>query len=84
VLSKALKAPLEQAIKNYNITPEEYEKIVTEDIVDASMVLKRAVRNAIGIASTILTAPSLVYIPKKTPEEIAYEVAVKQSSPFGR
>lgn len=82
ILKEVLKAPLLQSANNYGMTPEEYIAQLSENIVDASMVVKRAVRNAIGIASTVMTAPSLVYIPKKTPEEIAYEVATKQNNPF--
>lgn len=51
-------------------------------IIDSAMTLKFAVRNAIGIASTILTASGLVYIPAKTPEEIAYEVAMSKNYAF--
>lgn len=38
-------------------------------IVDASKVLKTAVRNAIGIASTILTANGFVYLPPRNVEK---------------
>lgn len=84
ILSKALQAPLEQAMTNYGLGHIEYQHLITEDIVDASMVIKRAVRNAIGIASTILTAPSLVYIPELTPTEMSYQMAMKQSNPFNQ
>lgn len=84
ILSKALQAPLEQAMANYGLGEEDYTKLITEDIVDASAVIKRAVRNAVGIASTILTAPSLVYIPELTPTEMSYQIAMKQSNPFGQ
>lgn len=84
ILCKALQAPLLQAKTNYGISHEDYIKLLTENIVDASMVIKRAVRNAVGIASTILTAPALVHLPIKTPEEVAYEVAMKQNNPFNQ
>jgi len=38
------------------------------NIVDASAILKTAIRNAIGIASTILTASSIVYLPEEKVE----------------
>lgn len=82
ILCKALLAPLEQAKDNYGISDMDYNYLITEDIVDASMVVKRAVRNAIGIASTILTSDSLVYIPELTPEEMSYQIAMRQSNPF--
>jgi len=73
-----------QAMSNYGANTEEYDIIVTDDIVDASETIKKAVRNAIGIASTVITAPSIIYIPKKTPEEIAHEVALHSTNPFGQ
>lgn len=84
MLAKALKAPLEQAMTNYGIDFDSYKELITDEIVDASMVIKRAVRNAIGIASTILTSDSIIYIPELTPEEMAYQIAMKQSNPFNQ
>lgn len=84
ILIEALQAPLRQAMANYELDWESYKTLITDDIVDSAMVIKRAVRNAIGIASTILTAPALVYIPDLTPEEMAYNIAVKQSNPFNQ
>lgn len=77
ILDKALEAPYNQNIANGC-------KEIPESIVDASMVIKRAVRNAVGIASTILTSDSIVYIPDLTPEEMAYNTAMKQSNPFNQ
>lgn len=68
VLLFALKAPRQQIITNSN-TEE-----VKENITDASMVVKMAVKNAVGLASTILTSSALVYIPN--------EQKVKQNDPF--
>ncbi len=84
ILCKALQAPLTQAMTNYGMEVAPYINMITDDIVDASMVIKRAVRNAVGIASTILTASSIVYIPEKTAEEMAYEIAVRQANPFNQ
>ncbi len=82
ILRMALVAPAEQSIANYGIERDEYLKLITEDIVDAAETIKKAVRNAIGIASTVLTASSIIYLPKKTPEEIELETANR--NPFGQ
>lgn len=84
ILAKALVAPADQARENFGVTIDEYMKLITDDIVDASAVIKRAVRNAVGIASTILTSDSLVYIPELTPQEMSYQIAMKQSNPFNQ
>ncbi len=84
ILAEALQAPLTQAMLNYGMEEIPYMDLITDDIVDASETVKKAVRNAISIASTFITAPSIVYIPKKTPEEMAYEIAVRQNNPFGQ
>ena len=55
---------------------------VSENIVDASMVIKKAVRHAIGIASTILTASSLVYIPEPTAVELKVMELNKNQNAF--
>lgn len=66
IMKKVLLAPAEQIKEN---TGEiDYDLV---GIVDASMVVKMAIRNSIGIASTILTAPALIFIPEPTPLEIA-------------
>lgn len=75
ILKQALKAPLAQNMAN-GCT------LIPENIVDASKVVKNAVRNAVGIASTVLTASSYVYIPELTQEEMAYKVATQQNNAF--
>ena len=77
ILSMALEAPYNQNIANGC-------EMIPESVVDASMVIKRAVRNAVGIASTILTSDSIVFIPDLTPEEMAYNVAMNKSNPFNQ
>ena len=47
----------------YNINIENGVKEIPENITDASMVVKMAVRHAIGIASPIITASALTYLP---------------------
>lgn len=44
-----------------------------EGIIDACAVVKNAVRNAISLASTVLTGRILIKIPDKTAEQIAHE-----------
>lgn len=83
ILCEALRGPYRQAVANYGISDEEYEKLITEDIVDASKVVKLAVKNAIGLISMLITAPSIVDFPKKTPEEIQLEIAQARNNPFG-
>lgn len=56
ILKEVLQTP-------YNINIENGVKEIPDNIVDASMVVKASVRHAIGIASTILTASSLIYLP---------------------
>lgn len=68
VMLFALKAPRQQIISNSGT-----EK-VESNITDASMVIKMAVRNAVGIASTILTASVLIYLPE--------EPIIKQQNAF--
>ena len=64
VMAKALRAPHIQILENGTTMP------LPDTIVDSAAVLKAAIRNAIGIASTILTASALVYIPELTEKEI--------------
>lgn len=75
VLSKALLAPLAQNNANGCL-------IIPDNIVDAAQVVKTAVRNAIGIASTILTANGYVFIPEKSAQEMQYELAMNQHHAF--
>lgn len=42
-----------------------------EGIVDASSIILGSVKNALGIASTILTASSVILLPAKSAEELA-------------
>lgn len=63
ILKKALAYPRQIQIQN---AKTEY---VGEDVVDASQTQKFAVRHAIGIASTILTASSLIYLPEEPKKE---------------
>jgi len=71
IVHHAMSAPYLQICKNANVNP-----VVNNfgpDVIDSAKVVKNAVRNAIGLASTILTAPIDIALPIKTPEQIAYE-----------
>lgn len=73
ILKVALKNPRQQQI--LNAKTEE----VKENVVDSSQTLKYAVRNAIGIVSTILTASAYTFIPEPTDLEIKM---MKQQNAF--
>lgn len=76
ILRTALEYP--RSVQVQNSGTEE----VGENVVDSSQTQKFAIRHAIGIASTILTASSLIYLPEKTAQELASET--RQSNPFGQ
>jgi chaperonin GroEL len=75
ILKVALKAPMNQILKNMGIT----ERIWGDEIVDASKITKNAVRNAIGVASTILTTNAVIFTPEPTEVEIAMMNKPKQA-----
>lgn len=64
ILAKALSAPLEQNLKNMGLEEPNWSD---EEILDSAAVIKNAVRNAIALASTILTCSVVVTLPKKEP-----------------
>lgn len=69
IVRNALCEPLSQNMKNMGIENISWG----EEIVDASAVVKNAVRNAISLASTVLTTGIVITLPAKTPEQIAAE-----------
>lgn len=71
IMRKALQYPREIQVANSKTTE------VPENIVDSSQTQKFAVRHAIGIASTILTASALIYLPEQKEEP-------KRDNPFGQ
>ena len=66
----------------YTVNIENGVKDIPDNIVDASMVIKKAVRHAIGIASTILTSSALVYIPEPTAVELKLMELNKNQNAF--
>lgn len=57
----------------FNAKTGEVSDMWKSGIVDAAKVTKNAVRNAIGVASTILTGSVAISIPRKTSEQVAME-----------
>ena len=66
ILSNALSAPLKQNLSNMGLDEPNWG----EDVIDSSAVTRNAVRNAIALASTILTCGVVVVIPPKSEEEL--------------
>lgn len=69
ILKSALKAPLIQNLHNMGVDEASWEGTV----LDAAVVVKNSVRNAVSLASTILTLGGDVSIPPKSAEQIAAE-----------
>jgi chaperonin GroEL len=65
ILAKALQAPLFQIMANSG-----YKDIPTfpENVLDASIVLKNAIRNSISLTSTILTTGIVITLPREDKE----------------
>lgn len=70
ILKVALEAPNKQIIENAN---GNIEGMFGEEVVDAASIVLGAIRNALGIASTLLTTSSVIVLP---PEK------EKKDSPF--
>lgn len=65
IIQKALMAPFEQNLKNMGKETQDWG----DEVVDAASVVKNAVRNAIALAGTILTAGIVITLPPKKPEQ---------------
>jgi len=74
MMKKVLVTPI------YQIGINSGTDFIENNIVDASMVVKNAVRNAISIAGTILTANAIVYIPE--PTQLELKLMDKQQNVF--
>lgn len=74
----------DERIKSYGFDAKRgiYGDMFEMGIIDSAQTLKSAIRNAIGIASTILTAEAYVYIPELTPQQIAYQIAMNKQYDF--
>lgn len=70
ILKVALSTPTKQIIQNGCIIEGD---LWEQSIIDSAEIVKGAVKNALGIASTILTISSLVSKPEKTVEQLTLE-----------
>ena len=52
----------------YKVIKENGVTEISSNIVNASMVVKLAVKNAISIAGTLLTASAIVYLSEERPK----------------
>lgn len=78
-LKEVFKAPLLQIARNMNSgKPHD----IPDNIVDASMVVKNAVRNAIGIALIALTTDTFIDQPIKSFEDKQLELLSAKQRPF--
>lgn len=68
LLKAALQAPYNQIKSTGVVYP------LHKDIVDSAMIVKQAVKNAIGIASTLLTISDIIVRPEETPDQIAFKM----------
>lgn len=75
ILKKALTEPYNQMCINSSKTSEKHlEDTIKGAIIDSAIVTKNAVRNAIGLASTVLTSGIVISLPDKTPDQIAQDM----------
>lgn len=58
----------------FNAKTGKYVNMFEAGIVDSALIVKNAVKNAIGIASTVLTTSALISKPDKTPEQLAMDM----------
>ena len=65
----------------FNAKTKNYENMFASNIIDAAAVVKNAVRNAVGIASRVLTTEKLIDIPKRTAEDIQLEMLSNSRRP---
>lgn len=97
ILKNALKSPAKQIVYNANgdvnavdsLSKDEGFNAVTgqlvnlwdSNIIDPSKVVKNAFKNAISIASTILTSYAVIHKPRKSPEQLVMDLT-RPRSPF--
>lgn len=80
--SSVLEAPFKQIAQNTGMDEQTFEKQIPENILDAAIVTKNAIRNAIGIASRVLTTDVFLDLPKKTKEEMELEILQAKRNPM--
>lgn len=74
ILRIALCRPTLQIVENANGNTE---GMFGPEVVDSSSIVLGAVRNALGIASTILTTSSVITLPAKSAEELANNALIR-------
>ena len=74
ILREAIQAPYKQILENMGIKNPAEIKYWGDEIVDAAKVVKQAIRNAIGVSSTILTASAVITLPKKDQAQAFHEL----------
>ena len=57
-------------MKGFNAQTGKVEDLMEAGVIDAAPIVLGAIRNALGLASTILTCYSVITLPPPTPEEL--------------
>ena len=76
ILKKALQAPIIQNLKNMGLSQDDCSPF-PPIVIDAAIVQKNAVKNAISLASTLLTTKIIITKPPKSAEQLAHEIMTK-------
>lgn len=69
ILKQALTVPMNQILINIGLSLAENDGKFADTIIDPALVVKNAVRNAISVAGTVLTAKAVVTLPPKVEEK---------------
>lgn len=64
-------------MQGFNAQTGKIEDLFAAGVIDASPIVLGAIRNALGIASTLLTTASVITIPPPTQEEMLSKMALK-------
>lgn len=81
ILKEALQTPMAQNIANMGYPPDSTIDFA-DDIIDAAAVVKNSVRNAISLASTVLTTGIVITLPQKTQDELAQQALAQSKMRF--
>lgn len=80
LMREVLQAPVKQLCLNAKVeVPESFG----DAVIDATAVIKNAVRNAVSLAATILPCQIVITIPPKSPEQLALMSASLQANRMG-
>lgn len=64
-------------MKGFNAETGKIEDLIEVGVVDASTIVLGAIRNALGIASTLLTTYSVLIIPPPSQHEMLNQMALR-------